>query len=111
MTDEDCGYADEGEDVFCLAFVAAVQASAAGKPRPAWIPWIEQADPPPRLPSWNVSPLRTAMGLPSGLLPEGPLGQQIVGREQGPLPVGGLYVFGPDRSTRRAGAGQALRIW
>ncbi len=33
MTDEGCGYADKGEKVFCLVFVAAVEPSAAGKPR------------------------------------------------------------------------------
>lgn len=32
MGDEGCGYADEGEEVFGLAFVAAVQAAAAGQP-------------------------------------------------------------------------------
>ncbi|GGQ97198.1 hypothetical protein GCM10010267_69160 [Streptomyces griseorubens] len=32
MGDEGCGYADEGEEVFGLAFVAAVQTAAAGQP-------------------------------------------------------------------------------
>lgn len=32
VADEGCGYADKGEEVFRLAFVAAVQASAAGEP-------------------------------------------------------------------------------
>jgi hypothetical protein len=31
--DEDRGCADKGEEVLCLAFVSAVQASAAGEPR------------------------------------------------------------------------------
>lgn len=32
MADEGCGYAGEGEEVFCLAFVAAVEPTAAGEP-------------------------------------------------------------------------------
>jgi hypothetical protein len=32
VADEDCGYADEGEEVFSFAFVTAVQASAARQP-------------------------------------------------------------------------------
>ncbi len=32
MADEYGGYADEGQEVFGLAFVAAVQTSAAGQP-------------------------------------------------------------------------------
>ena len=32
VADEDCGYADEGEEVFGLALVAAVEPSAAGQP-------------------------------------------------------------------------------
>jgi hypothetical protein len=30
--DEGCGYADEGEEVFGLAFIAAVETAAAGQP-------------------------------------------------------------------------------
>lgn len=32
VTDEGCGYADEGEEVFGLALVTAVEATAAGEP-------------------------------------------------------------------------------
>ena len=32
VADEGCGYAGEGEEVFCLAFVAAVESAAAGEP-------------------------------------------------------------------------------
>jgi hypothetical protein len=32
VTDEGCGYADEGEEVFGLALVTAVQTTAAGEP-------------------------------------------------------------------------------
>jgi hypothetical protein len=32
VADEDCGCADEGEEVFGLAFVAAVEPAAAGQP-------------------------------------------------------------------------------
>lgn len=32
MADEGCGYSDEGEEVLGLAFVATVQAAAAGQP-------------------------------------------------------------------------------
>ena len=32
VTDEGCGYAGEGKEMFCLAFVAAVEPTAAGEP-------------------------------------------------------------------------------
>jgi hypothetical protein len=32
VTNEGCGYACEGEEMFCLAFVAAVKPAAAGEP-------------------------------------------------------------------------------
>lgn len=32
VTDEGCGYADEGEKVVSFAFVAAVEPTAAGEP-------------------------------------------------------------------------------
>lgn len=32
VTDEGCGYAGEGKEMFCLAFVAAVESAAAGEP-------------------------------------------------------------------------------
>jgi hypothetical protein len=32
VTDEGCGYAGEGKEMFCLAFIAAVESAAAGEP-------------------------------------------------------------------------------
>jgi hypothetical protein len=35
VADEGCGYADESEEVFGLAFIAAVETAAAGQPGPS----------------------------------------------------------------------------
>lgn len=37
VADEGCGYADEGKEVFSIAFVASVEPTAAGQPGHCWL--------------------------------------------------------------------------